>query len=391
MNKKFSISVFTIGLAIFTMLFGAGNIIYPIKAGFLAGSKINIGIFGFLLTGVFLPIIGLISMILFDGDYKIFFNRLGNVPGFLAILFCMLIIGPLFVMPRCVTFPYVMLSPFLPNVSLLVFSLLFCLIIFALAYKESQILNILGKYISPFKIGSLALIITLGLTKAQTSIIQTASTSSVMLEQILLGFNTMDLIGALFFAYIIVRLIKVNDTENSLDSKQLALMCLKGGSIAGIIMTMFYVGLSFLSAYYAYLLNDIMNGGEMFSVITLHILGQYGSIILSVAVLMACVSTATALAAVFAEYLRNDLLNKKISYLQSLTIGIAITAMISNFGLSNILLWAAPFINFGYPIIVSIVFCNIAYKLFNFQWIKLPVAITTIMMTGLTLYPYFMA
>ena len=78
MKKIMQSRITIIGLAIFSMLFGAGNIIYPIKAGVLAGSKNYAGIFGFLLTGVCLPIIGLIAMILFDGHYKQFFHRIGS-------------------------------------------------------------------------------------------------------------------------------------------------------------------------------------------------------------------------------------------------------------------------------------------------------------------------
>ncbi|MCX5924349.1 MAG: branched-chain amino acid transport system II carrier protein [Candidatus Dependentiae bacterium] len=391
MKKQLPVSVITIGLAIFTMLFGAGNIMYPVNAGVMAGSKNYIGIFGFLLTGVLLPIIGLVAMILFDGDYKKFFNRIGRVPGFLAILFCMLIIGPFLVMPRCVTVPYAMLAPFLPAVGLPIFSFLFCLAVFILTYKESQILTVLGKYISPIKIGSLCFIVIAGLMGAQATIPQTLPTSTVLLDQVLLGFQTLDLLGALFFAYVIVRLLKLNDTQHTLSSKQLALMCLKGGVIAGVFMTTFYVGLSFLGAYYAHLVDSSMNGAEMFRIIALHVVGQHGVIILITAVMMACLSTMAALAAVFAEYLRNEIFNKKLSYLSSLTIGLIITMIISNFGLTNILKWAITPINFGYPIIVTITLCNIAYSLFDFKWIKLPVFITTLAMTWIYVYPYLMA
>ncbi|HSW75656.1 MAG TPA: branched-chain amino acid transport system II carrier protein [Candidatus Saccharimonadales bacterium] len=390
MKKQLPISVVTIGLAIFTMLFGAGNIMYPVQAGVMAGSKNYIGIFGFLLTGVLLPIIGLVAMILFDGDYKKFFNRIGDTPSFIAILFCMFIIGPFLVMPRCVTVPYAMLEPFLP-LGLPLFSFLFCLIVFVLTYKQSQILNILAKYISPIKIGSLCFIIIAGLIKAQTTIPQTASNNTVLLEQILLGFQTLDLLGALFFAYIIVRLLKLSDKDHTLTNKQLALLCLKGGIIAGIFMAGFYVGLSFLGAYYAHLVDASMNGAEMFRVIAVHIVGQQGVIILITAVMMACLSTMAALAAIFAEYLRNEVFNKKLSYLSCLTIGLITTLVISNFGLTNILKWACAPINFGYPIIVTIAICNIAYSLFDFKWIKLPVFLTTVAMTWIYLYPYLIA
>lgn len=388
MKQHSSVSVLTIGLAIFTMLFGAGNIIYPVKTGMLAGSKNYIGILGFLLTGVLLPILGLIAMILFDGDYKAFFARIGKVPGFIAILFCMFIIGPMLVMPRCITVPYDMLSPFFPNIGLTLFSILFVGLTFIVTYKESNLLDILGKYMSWLLIVSLGLIITLGVSLGQNFIEQTAASSTIFFEQVLHGFQTLDLIGALFFAFIIVRLIKLNSTEN-ISPKKLALMGLKGGTITAFLMTTFYVGFSYLGAYYAYLVTPEMNGAEIFRTITLHITGKYGIIILAFAVFLACLSTLAALAAVFADYMRKEIFHKKITYQQSLILGLTITVIISNFGLTNILKYGFPVVSFGYPIIVTITICNMLYKLFDMPYIKIPTLLTTLGMITVYAYPYF--
>jgi LIVCS family branched-chain amino acid:cation transporter len=391
MTKNNSIQTSTIGLAIFTMLFGAGNIIYPIRAGVLAGSKHSIGILGFLLTGVVLPIIGLIAMILFEGNYTTFFNRAGRIPGFLAIMFCMLIIGPFIVMPRCVTVPYEMLAPFLPNIGLPLFSALFCLLTFGLTCKESKMLDILGKYMSPVLIGSLGLIIALGLINGtHTTILQFKSNTEVFLDQVVAGFQTLDLIGSLFFAYVIIRLIKTAPGHEQRSSKELAIMCLKGSVITGALMTAFYVGFNLLGAYYAHLITpDMMgNGAAIFRTIAMHIVGPHGILLLVVAVFITCLSTLTALAAVFAEYLRNEIFDKTVSYVHCLMIGLGITTIISNFGLTKILAWGYPIITAGYPIIVTITLCNIAYKLFNFEWIKLPTLLTTIAMIYISLHPW---
>ena len=391
MAQNNSIKMSTIGLAIFTMLFGAGNIIYPIRAGVLAGSKHSIGILGFLMTGVLLPIIGLVAMILFEGNYTQFFNRTGKIPGFLSIMFCMLILGPLIVMPRCVTVPYEMITPFFPSLTLPIFSIIFCLLTFALTYKESKMLDILGKYMSPILIGSLGLIITLGLINSNhTTLQQFKSGSEVFFDQVIAGFQTLDLIGALFFAYIIIRLIKTAPGNSNISSKELALICLKGSILTGALMTAFYVGFNLLGAYYAHLITpDMMgNGAAIFRTIALHIVGTQGIFLLVLAVIITCLSTLTALAAVFAEYLRNEIFDKTISYVYCLIIGLSITAIISNFGLAKILAWGYPIITTGYPIIVTITLCNIAYKLFNFEWIKLPTFIVTVAMIYISLHPW---
>jgi len=378
--------VWTVGLAIFSMLFGAGNIIYPIKCGVLTGSQNYIGITGFILTGVILPIIGLIAMILFDGNYKRFFNRIGKIPGAFAILYCMLILGPLIAMPRCITVPFEMLKPFMPGISLPIFSILFAATTFAMTYKESKILSLLGNIISPMLLTSLAIIAGKGLLQARYITEQSVATSTIFLEQLTYGFQTLDLLGALFFAYIVLRILKSNNQSKQIKVKNLAMISLKSGVIAGILLMTVYVAFSYLGAYYAYLVNPDMNGAEMFRIISLHILNHYSMFVIMMAVLMACLSTITALAAVFAEYLHHDICHKKLNYGICLSITMIITTIISNFGLSNILHYSGPIIDFGYPIITVITLCNLAHVLVGFQWIKIPVAMTAIITTGMMLY-----
>ncbi|MGZ6251005.1 MAG: branched-chain amino acid transport system II carrier protein [Candidatus Chromulinivorax sp.] len=375
--------ILTIGLAIFSMLFGAGNIIYPIKCGVQTGTENYIGIIGFILTGVILPILGLIAMILFDGNYKRFFNRIGKIPGSIAILYCMLILGPLIAMPRCITVPFEMLKTFIPGMNLPLFSIFFGLITFLITYKESKILSILGNVISPLLLGSLTIIAVKGLVQADQMTEQTTPIAQVFLEQLAHGFQTLDLLGSLFFAYIVLRILKANRSSESITTKQIAMISLQSGIIAGFLLGIVYIAFSFLGAYYAHLVSVDMNGAEMFRIICLHILNKYSMFVIAMAVLMACLSTISALAAVFAEYLHHEIFYKKVSYTNSLIITMLITATISNFGLSNILHYSMPIIDIGYPIITTITICNLGYVLFNFQSIKTPVALTALISTSL--------
>lgn len=380
-----------IGLAIFSMLFGAGNIIYPIKAGVLAGSKNYAGILGFLLTGVCLPIFGLVTMILFDGNYKKFFHRVGKIPGNLAILYCLLIIGPLLAMPRCITVPHAMISPFMPYLTPGLFSILFCIVTFLLTYKESKLLNILGSYISPLLVGSLGIILFKGLAQAESMIEQTEATWSIFTKQLIHGFQTLDLLGAIFFAYIVLKILKDTNKDKSAKPKDLAKIALKSGLLGGFLLMVIYLGFSYLAAFYGHLVTLDMNGAEMFTHISSNVIGSSGAIIIIMAVLMACLSTISALAVVFAEYLHYEIFNKKIDYLYCLIITLGITCFISNFGLSNILKYGEHPINIGYPIIITIVVFNFLHKTCNINAVKLPTFVTAITVTGLYSYLYLLS
>jgi len=391
MKKIFQSPITIIGLAIFSMLFGAGNIIYPIKAGVLAGSKNFAGIIGFILSGVFVPILGLITMILFEGHYKQFFHRIGRIPGNIAIFYCLAIVGPFLAMPRCITVPHQMISPFISFLSPGLFSILFCLITFLLTYKESKLLTILGVYISPLLLGSLSIILLKGLAQGTNTLVQTKNTFDIFFEQLIFGFQTLDLLGALFFAYIVLKILKDTNKDKSIKTRDLAIIALQSGVVGGFLLTIVYLGFSYLGAYYGHLVTSTMNGAEMFTHISVNILNEYGAIVIIIAVLMACFSTISALAVVFAEYIHYELSDKKICYRSSLIITLAITCFISNFGLNNILKYGEHPINIGYPIIITITLFNLLYKLFNVQTIKLPTFISAVTVTGLYSYYYLLA
>src|ERR1700729_2091169 len=110
MKKILKSEALAIGLAMFSMFFGAGNIIYPLAVGQYAGDKNLFAMMGLILTAAVMPIAGVIAMILFDGDYRKFFGRLGRIPGFLLALTTISLLGPLGSSPRCIALAYTTLK-----------------------------------------------------------------------------------------------------------------------------------------------------------------------------------------------------------------------------------------------------------------------------------------
>src|ERR1700742_4703721 len=155
MRKIFNSTTFVTGLAIFSMLFGAGNLMYPLKVGMVSGELNWLGMLGFFITAICLPLTGLIAMILFDGNYETFFNRVGKIPGELLIFSCMMIIRPVLAIPRITTLSHTMMAPFMPILNVItplnsfIFSLIFLGVTFLATYRENKIVSILGNVISP--------------------------------------------------------------------------------------------------------------------------------------------------------------------------------------------------------------------------------------------------
>lgn len=387
MKKLLESNIISTGLAIFSMLFGAGNLMYPLAVGINAGDKNIYGILGFILTAVILPIAGFIGMMLFNGNYNTFFNRLGKHTGGIIIALCMLILGPLITIPRLTTLSHIMITPFLPiavltqinPLSSFLFSLIFLSVTFLLTYKENNIVDILGLVISPLLLMSLIIIIVKGLITADTAIVNTQLPLEVFKENLLLGYQTLDLLGAIFFSSIVITLLK-NKMGKSIQNnpKALAVIGFKAGLIGVSLLGIVYVGMSLLGVYHGHGFEHA-NAGVLFQLIALKIMGSHGAIIIATAVLMACLSTSIALSAVVAEYVHSELLTKRISYAACLAIVLVLCIPMSTAGLDTVLMYTGGILTFvGYPVLIALTFANILYKLCGFKPVKIPVFLTFI-------------
>jgi len=391
MNIRISRSlIVATGLAIFSMFFGAGNLMFPIKTGIMSGNYNFYGITGFLITAVLLPLAGLIAIILFNGNYKAFFARLGNIPGKFTMASCMLIMGPVIALPRIVTIAHVMMAPFLPfeilrgtgPISLLLFSIFFLGVSFLGSFRENKIVDVLGYVISPLLVLSLGTVILKGIFTAGSAIPATDTPLGLFKTNLIRGYGTLDLIGAIFFGFIVINILCQKLGKNTPSCpKQLASIGLKSGLIGVGLLALVYLGQSFLGAHFGAGLEGL-NDGQAFREIIFRIVGRFGAALVGSASMLACFSTSIALGAVVAEYLQKDISKNKIGYVWSLALVLLATMPLSIWGLDKILeLTGGPIVFIGYPALIMLTFCNIGYKLFNFKPVKIPVLITFIVAT----------
>jgi len=377
-------NLLSLSLAIFCLLFGAGNLIYPLAMGRSAGNLTPFGMIGFFITAIFLPLAGLVGMILFDGNYRSFFYRLGTFAGSFLISLSMLIIGPVVVIPRCVTLAYTMVAPFIPIAFLrqitpfssFIFSCLFLSLAAALAYRKSRVVTVLGNIIAPMLLGSTILIIGKGIISAKTAIVSSLPALTLFKTGFMMGYQTLDLLGTIFFASIIISILKqmssIKDNVNTL-----AITGLKAGLIGLSLLACVYIGMGFLGAFHSH---DCLNvdPGELFRLISFSLLQANGAAIISITVFLACLSTVVGLSPVVADYIKMALFNNRINYLSALIITLLLSIPLSTVGLSYVLMIAGgPIVYILYPTLIVLTLCNIAYKMYGFSYVKFPVAITT--------------
>lgn len=374
-------TIIATGLAMFSMFFGAGNVVFPLALGQIAQDKNFFAIIGMLLTAVCVPFAGLIGMALFNGDYKSFFGRIGKVPGFLVAAIIMGLIGPFGAMPRCIALSYSTAKAFLPSVSLPLFSLIACLVIFLFTFRRNTILEILGYALTPILLASLAIIVFVGIFTRPDTPAATHASFAIFLKGLIDGYKTMDLLGAFFFSSVVIIGLKNSLPPGETSPRSLMLTTLKASIIGGGLLAATYVGFSYVASFHSSALKDVPSD-ELISIIASHTLGPYASIIACVAVAFACLTTAIALASVFAEFINKDVFFNKIGYIPALVATLTITYFVSTLNFTGIAAFLEPILQVCYPALIVLTISNILYKLYDFKPIKTPVLIVFLISLG---------
>jgi len=364
------------GLAMFSMFFGAGNVVFPLALGQYAQDKNFFAILGLLISAVGVPFTGLIAMTLFNGDYKAFFGRLGKVPGFLISAAIMGLIGAFGAIPRCITLSYSTVKIYLPDTSLMTFSILSCLIILALTIKKNNILDILGYVLTPLLVGSLAVIILVGIVTSPAAPEAHHSPLAIFIIGLLEGYQTMDLLGAFFFSSVVLSCLERSITRGKESQyRQMIRLALKASCIGAGLLALSYIGFSYVAAFNSAALMHVPKD-ELAGRIANLVLGTYAGIFACGVVALACLTTAIALSSVFAEFLHKDVSLNKISYEGALIITLVISFFVSTLNFTGIAHILAPILQVCYPGLIVLSVLNIMYKLYNFKPVKVPVFTT---------------
>ncbi len=370
---------FSIGFAMFSMFFGAGNVIFPLSLGRYAGDKTFYAILGLILTAVIMPVVGSIAMILFNGNYRDFFGRLGRVPGLLTSLMIICLLGPFGSTPRCIALAYSTLTTSFLSLSPVYFSAMSCGIIFLFTWKKSHIISLLGWVLTPLLLLSLGSIIVIGLISP--SEIQTIRETSgtVFLHGLKEGYNTMDLLAAFFFSSTILSLLRMR--ANSEGTIQTAI---QASIIGATLLALIYIGFSYLAALHGQDLG-ISEKSQLLAKITMKIAGPKAGILVCITVALACLTTAIALVLVFTDFMQKEIFRGKVSYEATLIGSLLLTFFVSTFQFTRISVILGPVLQICYPGLIVLTLLNIAYRLKGFKPVKIPVTV----MFGFSLYLFF--
>lgn len=346
-----------IGAALFAMFFGAGNLIFPPAIGLASGNKWLPSLIGFFITGICVPILGVLAVSKAGGTI----NELGKkVSKPFSIFFgtiVVLAVGPLLAIPRTAATVYeIGVSPLI-NISALPVSIIYYLITFFFVIKPSTIIDKLGKILTPILLLVIGIIIISGLifpigTPTQTQL------DSAFSFGFLEGYQTMDaLVSILMGGIILTTLIQ----KGYLEKKQQMKITTLAGMISGGLLALIYGGLLFLGASISGNVPSDITRTALILEITRSILGPNGLWVMSIAVSAACLTTSIGLTAVSGEFF-SKITNGKISYAMTVSLICIFSTFISVIGVEQIVTIAVPLLSLVYPIAIVLIIMNLLSK-----------------------------
>jgi branched-chain amino acid:cation transporter, LIVCS family len=372
-----------IGFMLFSMLFGAGNLIFPAYLGHAAGENVWQAAMGFIISDAGLSVLAFIA-IAKSGTFDTLVNRVN--PTF-ALLFPMAIylsIGPGLAIPRAGSLAYEMgVKPFLPNtigsspIALLVYTVVFFSIVFWFAKSPSKLIDRFGKILTP----SLLVLIIIVFIKALFTDLPDFKEATLSYKEnpiaqgFLDGYQTMDAICALIYGIIFTNIFKSKKiSKPTLQVKYLAIF----GLICGLLLTFCYFVIAYIGAS-ASIPGKVDNGAIVLSTVLHQLFGTSGTIVLGLIFTLACLSVCIGLITSCAQYFSSVF--PKLSYIKWAILLCLISGFVANLGLSQILKVSVPILGLLYPMAITLIILGLLHDRLPFN--QRPVYVMTIGLVGL--------
>ena len=353
-----------VSFMLFSLFFGAGNLIFPPFLGQNAGAATIPAVAGFVVTAVILPVLGVIVVAQTDG-----LDKLGaRVNGKFAIIFTMLIylsIGPGLGIPRAASVPFEMaVAPYLPqNAPLKLFMLGYSLIFFViaawLALNPSKLVDRIGQYLTPSLLTLIVFLFIAFVFKGEAAVAaaQPAYNEAPFLKGFCEGYQTMDTIAALNFGLVIATTLRSLGAE---DKKDVMRYTKLAGVFAGTILTAVYLMLTYMGTQSSGVYEIQENGAWTLRCIVYQLFGEFGAIILAAIFTLACLTTCVGLITSISQYFST--LFKKFSYRQFVFAITVFSFAICNQGLNTILSISVPILNAIYPVSIVLIVLGLNHR-----------------------------
>ncbi len=356
---------------LFGMFFGAGNLIFPVHLGQMAGRNALPAIIGFIITAVGIPIFGVAAIGITHSDgLQTLSGKVGKGYGIFFTCLLYLTIGPLFAIPRCATVSFTTgITPLLGADSpewlyLLLFSAVFFAFVLFFSLRPGKITVWIGKIINPLFLFFFAVLMLAALLApgAAVSAVEPAEAyrSDAFFPALIEGYGTMDAIAGLAFGIVVIDVIRRMGADND---DAIAEDVLSSGLLTGALMALIYVVSIVVGAQSRGLFELSENGGIALTQIAGHYFGGVGRFILAFTITFACLKTSIGLVTACAETF-TKMTNGRISYRSWAILFTVFSFAVSNIGLSAIIEYSIPMLMLIYPPAIALILLAFLGKFF---------------------------
>lgn len=370
---------FLVGLTLFSMFFGAGNLIFPPLLGAQSGTSIWLALLGFAISAVGLPVLGVIAVAK-SGGLPNLAMRVGKHFSWWFSLLIYLSIGPGLAIPRTASTSFEMaVTPFFPEIGswgIVAYSAVFFIVAMLVSFRPEKLTDRLGKILAPTLLVLIGVIVVGCVLNPPASFsAPTGSyTSGVLAQGFVDGYLTMDTIAALNYGIVIALNIQNRGIS---DSSSIVKGTVRAGWIAGVVLVVLYSVLGYVGAVTGPAMEQYHNGANILSYLVRFLYGAPGSILLGLVFIIACLNSCIGLFSSCSEYFYK--LFPRISYRGWVVIFGIISFGISILGLDAILTISIPVLNVLYPLSIVLIAMGLTHSV----WEKAPICYpVTILVTG---------
>lgn len=359
-------AIATAGFAIFAMFFGAGNLLFPLNLGAEAPEATLASSLGLGLTGVFMTFLGLLSIILYQGDKDAFFNSIGKKPAFILSAIMLALMGPFGAIPRCIVVSHASFDQWLGGkLPFWLFGLVFCMSISLVVQNYNRIIPVIGKVLTPFLLLFLGVLSIASLNAklpAKDPHILALSFNTAFFKALETGYQTLDLLATFFFCGTVISFFKAYTQHQKKPANVIKLSflaCLLGCSLLGIIyLVLIHMG----SLYAPHLL--AFSPPHRLVALAEYTLGSFALPLVSFTLFFACLTTVAVLVLLFGDFLKTSLL-RQTSKQTCIALTLGLSYAMSLLGFDTIFQFLGDVLFILYPAIITLTLCHIISKLFS--------------------------
>lgn len=352
MNKRKEIWI--AGFALFSLFFGAGNLILPPNLGAKAGPDWWIVVLGFITTAVTIPILAIFAHAKLQGTLYDFGKK---VSPLFSTVYCFLIyiIAVAIPSPRTAAVTHEMTVQPFSDTSAIYTSIIYFILVFIFAINRSRVIGLIGKFLTPIIV--VILLIIIGISVYSSSEITTISNfQTPFVDGILEGYQTFDAIGGVVIGAVII--ISLNySSHTTFESRKILIK--KSGFIAGTGLLLIYGGLILSGALYSSTFTEDSSRTEVLTSLSAQTLGNLGTTFLSVLVALACFTTAVGIVTGTADYIKGLCKESRKAYIITAVIASLIGIIVGSYQVDFIITLAVPALMFLYPITIALIVLNI--------------------------------